>query len=151
MSMPRPEYPRPQLERKEWLNLNGTWTYCFDFGKSGRESEVFIDGRSTGCHWGGAMSFCHDITDLVVCVRDETRSSRILLIPRYYADKQGRRFQVALYEGANQIAEREAAAVNGIPLEIPVENPQPSGRKESCNLKIEMQSKFFYIHDRGRL
>ena len=32
---PRAEYPRPQFERSQWLNLNGTWTYTFDFGKSG--------------------------------------------------------------------------------------------------------------------
>lgn len=24
---PWPEYPRPQLERSQWLNLNGIWTY----------------------------------------------------------------------------------------------------------------------------
>jgi hypothetical protein len=24
---PWPEYPRPQLQRSEWLNLNGIWTY----------------------------------------------------------------------------------------------------------------------------
>ena len=32
---PRSEYPRPQFERADWLNLNGTWTYAFDFGRSG--------------------------------------------------------------------------------------------------------------------
>ena len=32
---PRPEYPRPQFERAEWINLNGPWTYTFDFGCSG--------------------------------------------------------------------------------------------------------------------
>ncbi|HEX3008170.1 MAG TPA: glycoside hydrolase family 2 TIM barrel-domain containing protein [Bacteroidales bacterium] len=32
---PRPEYPRPQFERSSWVNLNGTWTYAFDFGNSG--------------------------------------------------------------------------------------------------------------------
>lgn len=37
-SIPRPEYPRPQFERTEWVNLNGdSWTYTFDFGKSGHE------------------------------------------------------------------------------------------------------------------
>ena len=49
--IPRPEYPRPQFERADWINLNGTWTFTFDFGKSGREagyatSEGF-DGRIT--------------------------------------------------------------------------------------------------------
>ena len=27
-------YPRPQLERKEWLNLNGEWQFLFDDEKS---------------------------------------------------------------------------------------------------------------------
>lgn len=30
MSVPRPEYPRPQFERAEWLNLNGVWRFAFD-------------------------------------------------------------------------------------------------------------------------
>ena len=33
--IPRPEYPRPQFAREPWINLNGPWTYAFDFGKSG--------------------------------------------------------------------------------------------------------------------
>ena len=33
--VPRPEYPRPQFERHEWQNLNGTWTYAFDFSLTG--------------------------------------------------------------------------------------------------------------------
>ena len=144
-TLPRPEYPRPQLQRADWVNLNGPWTFSFDFGKSGMqrglmastgfdreiivpfcpesslsgvchtdfiemmwyhrkleipanwqgqriilhfggvdyESEVFIDGKSVGRHWGGTISFSYDITryvqaggthDLVVYVRDEVRS-----------------------------------------------------------------------------
>ena len=50
-SVPRPEYPRPQFVRDAWVNLNGTWTYTFDFGESGlqrdfNESKGF-DGRIT--------------------------------------------------------------------------------------------------------
>ena len=33
--LPREEYPRPQFEREQWVNLNGTWTFDFDFGQSG--------------------------------------------------------------------------------------------------------------------
>ena len=35
MQLPRPEHPRPQLTRADWINLNGEWTFEFDFGKSG--------------------------------------------------------------------------------------------------------------------
>jgi len=34
---PRPEYPRPQLVRAEWLNLNGRWEFELDPGCSGEE------------------------------------------------------------------------------------------------------------------
>ena len=144
MDIPRPEHPRCQFRRESWINLNGTWTFAFDFGKSGieaswhrsrgfdrritvpfcpestlsgvgyadfieamwyhrtidippdwsgrrillhfggvdYESEVYIDGQSVGAHFGGTVSFTHDITpfvqpgrshDLVVRVGDETR------------------------------------------------------------------------------
>ena len=33
--IPRSEHPRPQFVRDAWVNLNGTWTYTFDFGESG--------------------------------------------------------------------------------------------------------------------
>ena len=35
--LPRAEYPRPQFERSEWLNLNGAWTYAFDFSQTGNQ------------------------------------------------------------------------------------------------------------------
>ena len=34
---PRQEYPRPQFERNVWQNLNGQWTFTFDFGKTGQD------------------------------------------------------------------------------------------------------------------
>ena len=37
MSIPRPEYPRPQFQRENWTNLNGKWQFDFDFGVSGRQ------------------------------------------------------------------------------------------------------------------
>ncbi len=30
MNIPRPEYPRPDLRRREWQNLNGLWEFAFD-------------------------------------------------------------------------------------------------------------------------
>jgi len=34
-SIPRPEHPRPDFERKAWQNLNGNWQFAVDSGKSG--------------------------------------------------------------------------------------------------------------------
>jgi beta-galactosidase/beta-glucuronidase len=34
---PRPEYPRPQFVRANWLSLNGEWEFAFDDANKGRE------------------------------------------------------------------------------------------------------------------
>jgi beta-galactosidase/beta-glucuronidase len=34
--IPRPEYPRPQMVRPRWLNLNGGWEFAFDDDDRGR-------------------------------------------------------------------------------------------------------------------
>ncbi len=44
MSVPRPEYPRPQLARDEWLNLNGTWRFAFDDDNIGLSERWFEGG-----------------------------------------------------------------------------------------------------------
>lgn len=36
-SLPRPDYPRPQMVREAWLNLNGEWEFELDPGLSGEE------------------------------------------------------------------------------------------------------------------
>ena len=35
MSIPRPEHPKPQFQRANWENLNGTWSFEIDNGRSG--------------------------------------------------------------------------------------------------------------------
>ena len=40
MIIPRPEHPNPQLERKNWLNLNGEWDFEFDFGNSKKAAGI---------------------------------------------------------------------------------------------------------------
>lgn len=52
---PRAEYPRPQFERSEWVNLNGTWSYEFDFGKSGKTRKLY---ESTGLSGKITVPFC---------------------------------------------------------------------------------------------
>ena len=70
--LPRSEYPRPQFERECWMNLNGTWTYTFDFGQTGAERDFRnskgFDGKIT-------VPFCPESklsgvqhTDFIPCV-----------------------------------------------------------------------------------
>ena len=41
MQTPREEYPRPQLVREAWQNLNGHWLFAFDDEDKGRDEEWF--------------------------------------------------------------------------------------------------------------
>jgi len=47
MNIPRNEYPRPQMVRKEWTNLNGLWDFEFDFSQSGIAREFYKKGEFT--------------------------------------------------------------------------------------------------------
>ncbi|KIL40011.1 glycoside hydrolase family 2 [Gordoniibacillus kamchatkensis] len=47
MSLPRPEYPRPQFVRNEWINLNGEWEFEFDDARTGERE---------GWHRGAPLS-----------------------------------------------------------------------------------------------
>ena len=42
-AIPRPEYPRPDFERKEWLNLNGMWDFEFDDKDMGENEKWYED------------------------------------------------------------------------------------------------------------
>ncbi|HOZ50123.1 MAG TPA: beta-galactosidase [Candidatus Hydrogenedentes bacterium] len=50
MDIPRPEYPRPQFRRTEWMCLNGEWQFEIDAGDSGLERGLLgreLSGRIT--------------------------------------------------------------------------------------------------------
>lgn len=44
MSIPRPEYPRPQFVREDWINLNGEWEFAFDDERKG-DAKQWPSGR----------------------------------------------------------------------------------------------------------
>ncbi len=55
LAIPRAEYPRPQFERADWENLNGQWSYTFDFGKSGMNRHFY---ESKGFEGTITVPFC---------------------------------------------------------------------------------------------
>ncbi|MFK9092028.1 glycoside hydrolase family 2 protein [Bacillus salipaludis] len=44
-NIPRKEYPRPQFERKEWLNLNGEWNFKFDRENKGEKEKWYKESN----------------------------------------------------------------------------------------------------------
>ena len=85
---PRPEYPRPQFERSEWQNLNGTWSYTFDFGETGLNRQF---QQSTGFEGKITVPFCPvsklsgvEHTDFINAMWYQ----RTLQIPASWQDKQ---------------------------------------------------------------
>lgn len=53
-TVPRPEYPRPQFVRDRWINLNGVWSYEFDFSESGCDDDRWSPAGPLANGWGGA-------------------------------------------------------------------------------------------------
>ena len=48
-ALPRPEYPRPMLQRAEWVNLNGVWAFRHDPEDLGLSARWFDKAQwSTG-------------------------------------------------------------------------------------------------------
>ncbi|NMX02489.1 glycoside hydrolase family 2 protein [Mobiluncus mulieris] len=45
MIKPRNEYPRPQFAREKWVNLNGTWDFCFDDQDLGLKELWFLPNK----------------------------------------------------------------------------------------------------------
>ena len=37
--IPRPEFPQPQFEREQWMNLNGPWEFEFDDANAGLDQD----------------------------------------------------------------------------------------------------------------
>jgi beta-galactosidase/beta-glucuronidase len=42
-ALPRPEYPRPQFKRKDWINLNGTWSFRYDDRNQGLDEQWYMN------------------------------------------------------------------------------------------------------------
>jgi len=40
--VPRPEYPRPALRRRDWVNLNGEWRFALGDDPAGFEGRIVV-------------------------------------------------------------------------------------------------------------
>jgi len=140
LALPREEYPRPQFERSEWINLNGTWSYTFDFAQSGEQqgytnSPGFLD-RIT-------VPFCPEsklsgvsYTDFINCMWYQ----RTLAIPQQWA---GRRillhfgavdYEAALYIDGHLVTTHQGT---GSSWEADITTYVSAGKEANLVLKVE--------------
>jgi len=86
--IPRPEYPRPQFQRADWINLNGKWSYTFDFGQSGRDRNLH---ESQGFKDEIVVPFCPESRLSGVMYKDFILGMwyhRIISIPKKWKGKK---------------------------------------------------------------
>ncbi len=69
-TIPLPEHPRPDFQRPEWINLNGTWNFAFDPGDVGLE-EGWAEGKKefqsqilVPFPWGSKLSGLENEADI---------------------------------------------------------------------------------------
>ncbi len=70
-TVPLPEHPRPDLQRADWLNLNGAWAFRFDGGDVGERERWFESAPSAyplrinvPFSWGSKLSGVADQADI---------------------------------------------------------------------------------------
>src|SRR4029453_13294946 len=90
--IPLPEHPRPDLERAEWLNLNGDWSFRFDKDGKG-EGERWFESAAAAfpltIHvpfpWGSKLSGVPDEADVAwyarsIRVPESWKGKRVFLV-----------------------------------------------------------------------
>jgi beta-galactosidase/beta-glucuronidase len=113
MSIPRPEYPRPQFVRADWLCLNGEWQFEIDGADSGKERGLVEQELSSKI----TVPFCPESPLSGVGHTDFMRAvwyRRELSIPAEWAGKNVLlHFQAVDYDTTVWINGQEAARHRG--------------------------------------
>lgn len=104
----RPEYPRPQFVREEWLNLNGEWQFEFDDANAGDREQWHKGNRQFSQVIQVPFAFESKLSGIgIPDFHDVVWYQRSLLIPDSFKDKR-----VLLHFGA---VDYEASVwVNGL-------------------------------------
>ncbi|WKN41047.1 glycoside hydrolase family 2 protein [Tunicatimonas pelagia] len=76
--IPLPEHPRPDFERPQWQNLNGTWQFAFDSLNQGLSEQWFAENKAfdekitVPFPWGSPLSGVEDQADIAWYQREMT-------------------------------------------------------------------------------
>ena len=90
-AIPLPEHPRPDFERADWLNLNGTWRFRFDKTDAGVKARWYSSALAAPrpilvpFSWGAPLSGVADSADIgwyerTITVPASWRGKRVYLV-----------------------------------------------------------------------
>ncbi len=88
--IPLPEHPRPDFQRENWINLNGTWSFAFDSLDVGESEKWFEQSEfdlsiTVPFSWGSKLSGINDQADigwygLPLEIPESWRGDRVFLV-----------------------------------------------------------------------
>lgn len=89
--IPLPEHPRPDFQRSDWVNLNGTWDFRFDAENQGTDREWFNASApyemtiTVPFSWGSKLSGVEDQADIgwyrrTITVPENWKGKRVFLV-----------------------------------------------------------------------
>jgi hypothetical protein len=90
-AIPLPEHPRPDFERRQWVNLNGAWEFKFDGHNAGLGAGWFRNETAFPLHitvpfgWGSKLSGVGNEADIAwyrrtVRIPESWRGQRVFLV-----------------------------------------------------------------------
>ncbi|MBO0995164.1 glycoside hydrolase family 2 protein [Bacillus sp. SD088] len=150
-TIPRKEYPRPQFERKHWLNLNGHWHFAFDRQNIG-EKEQWYRSESfdqqiivpftyeTEASGIGEEAFCPNIWyQRHVTIPQEQVGKKVIL-----------RFQAADYVTKVWVNGEFVGSHKGGQIAFSFDITRYINEKEEFNLVIKCEDSFSCFQPRGK-
>jgi hypothetical protein len=90
-SIPLPEHPRPDFQRRDWANLNGTWAFEFDSTNAG-EAQGWTGGKEAFSQkilvpfpWGSPLSGVENKADIAwyrrsITIPSDWKGKRVFLV-----------------------------------------------------------------------
>ena len=145
--IPLPEHPRPDFERSNWMNLNGSWNFTFDesvaeAGLAKQCSAILTDTIIVPFPWGSKLSGMEDKGDIAWYARQIT-------VPREW---KGKRIFVVVgasdWETRAWFAGKELGSHQGgyTPFEFELTDEVSFGKSQQLMLRVDDTSNNAHLY-----
>ena len=138
-AVPLPEHPRPDFQRAEWLNLNGSWRFAFDStdrGVSAGWPSAELPGRQrilVPFSWGSKLSGVTDSADIGWYSREITipatwKSKRVFVV--FGASD----WRTTVWLDGQKLGEHQGGYT---PFSFELNTSKPAGRAQRLTVRVD--------------